>query len=59
MRLKLAVQQAQKLGYRYIQRDNGNTLFDVVKYNVPLLDEEDIYSDDWMLPEQNKIGYLK
>lgn len=59
MRLKTAVKQARKAGCRYIQRDNGNTLLDVVRYHVDHLDMEDVYSDDWMIPDQERITYFK
>jgi hypothetical protein len=56
MRFKTACRLAK--GLRYIQRMNGNTLFDVIKYNPENIDQEDIYADDWVIPEQKKITYF-
>lgn len=56
MRFKTAVRLAK--GLRYIQRMNGNTIFDLVKYQPMQMDQEDIYADDWVIPEQNRISYF-
>ena len=47
-------------GYtRYIQRENGRTIFDVVQYNPDRLEEEDLWSDDWSLVGPNeKVKYF-
>ena len=55
MQFRTAVKLSK--GLRYIQRMNGNTLFDLVKYQPEDLDEEDIRADDWILPDQEKISY--
>lgn len=57
MRFRTAVKLGK--GLRYIQRLNGNTLFDLVKYEPEHLDEEDIRSDDWVLPDQNNVQYFQ
>lgn len=56
MRFRIAVKLAK--GLRYIQRLNGNTIFDLVKYQPEQLDEEDIRSDDWIIPDQENISYF-
>jgi len=56
MRFRTAVKLAK--GLRYIQRLNGNTIFDLVKYQPEQMDEEDIRSDDWCIPDQDSIRYL-
>lgn len=56
MRFRTAVKLAK--GLRYIQRQNGNTIFDLIRYQPEQMDEEDIRSDDWVIPEQNKISYF-
>jgi len=56
MRFRTAVKLAK--GLRYIQRLNGNTIFDLVRYQPEQMDEEDIRSDDWMIPDQEKIHYF-
>jgi hypothetical protein len=56
MRFRTAVKLAR--GLRYIQRLNGNTIFDLVRYQPEQMDEEDIRSDDWMIPDQDKIKYF-
>ncbi len=56
MRFRTAVKLAK--GLRYIQRLNGNTIFDLVKYHPENIDQEDIYADDWIIPDQEKISYF-
>lgn len=56
MRFKTAVKLAK--GLRYIQRMNGNTIFDLVKYQPEQMDVEDIRSDDWVIPDQKRITYF-
>lgn len=56
MRFRTAVKLAK--GLRFIQRMNGNTIFDVVKYNPENIDQEDVYADDWVIPEQKRISYF-
>lgn len=56
MRFKTAVRLAK--GLRYIQRMNGNTLFDLVKYEPSQMDQEDIYADDWVIPDQDNVSYF-
>jgi len=58
MRLKHAIHQGRKAGIRYIQRMQGNTIFDLVKYQPDHMDLEDLRSDDWMIPAQSPISYL-
>lgn len=55
MRFRTAVKLAK--GLRYIQRMNGNTIFDLVKYYPENMDYEDIHADDWIIPDQEKISY--
>lgn len=59
MNFKNTVKLARKSGSRYIQRKNGNTIFDVVSYQAGLMDEEDVYADDWQVPSQSKISYFR
>jgi hypothetical protein len=56
MRFKTAVRLAK--GLRFIQRMNGNTIFDLVKYEPGHMDIEDIYADDWVIPNQKVISYF-
>jgi hypothetical protein len=56
MRFRTAVKLAK--GLRYIQRMNGNTVFDLIKYQPENIDQEDIYADDWVIPDQGKITYF-
>jgi len=56
MRFRTAVKLAK--GLRYIQRLNGNTIFDLVRYQPENIDEEDIRSDDWIIPDQDSIHYF-
>jgi ABC-type uncharacterized transport system ATPase component len=51
--------QAITLGSRYIQRESGNTIFDVVKYQPSHLDEEDILADDWSPVFHEQVVYFK
>lgn len=44
---------------RYIQRENGRTLFDVKKYQPELIDQEDHFADDWvLLPNDEQLKYF-
>ena len=56
MRFKTAVRLAK--GLRYIQRMNGNTVFDLVRYEPSQMDQEDIYADDWVIPDQHNVSYF-
>jgi hypothetical protein len=47
MRFKTAALRARDQGERLISRDSGRTQFDVIKYQPDLLEEEDLFSDDW------------
>ena len=52
MTFKQAVQKARLSKHRYIERMNDATcLFDVVKYNPSLLQDEDLWADDWMIAQ--------
>jgi hypothetical protein len=59
-RIKLRFRTAVKLakGNRYIQRMNGNTLFDLIKYQPENIDYEDVYADDWIIPDQSQLSYM-
>lgn len=53
MTFKNCARKAQKDGERYIHRRNDATCrFDVVKYNPSLLEEEDLWADDWEVDYQ-------
>lgn len=56
MRFRTAVKLSK--GLRYIQRMNGNTVFDLVRYQPEQMDYEDIHADDWCIPDQDKISYF-
>jgi hypothetical protein len=56
MRFRVAVKLSK--GHRYIQRDNGRTLFDVIRYNPDLLGDDDLVADDWNLLINERINYF-
>lgn len=56
MRFRTAVKLSK--GHRYIQRETGRTIFDVVKYQPAQLDEEDLVADDWSLLINERVTYF-
>ena len=57
MRFRTAVKLSA--GNRYLQREIGRTLFDVIQYQPNHLDEDDLVADDWnILVSDEKVKYF-